>query len=356
MAIDSNIRHIIKNQGYITISDMMNEVLVNDTASYYRKLQHIGYEGDFITSPEISQLFGEIIGLWVIESWQNLGSPKDFILLELGPGQGTLMRDILKTLKLVPQIIECININLFEVNKHFVNKQKQKLKPYADKVSWLTNLEHIEDKPIIVVSNEFFDALPIDQYLKIKDRWQQQVLTVEPLEGMVKYGKVQITEILQKYLKSEYKRAVDGSVVEESVASEQIVRFLSQHIKKNTGHFLAIDYGYNIDSLSREATQYNPTLQAVKSHKYHPVLESLGEADLTAHVNFFRLMEAAKSEGINDGFVITQNEFLIKYGIELRLQNLQKNKSYALKKVLQNQVDRLINKDQMGDLFKVFIF
>ena len=355
MAVDSQIREIIKNQGYITIDNMMREVLSLNKESYYRSVKNIGAAGDFITAPEISQMFGEIIGIWVTTKWQDLGKPAKIILLELGPGQGILMRDILKTLRITPELFQALKICLYDINPYFIAKQKDNLEPYEKEIIWLNKIDDIPASlPIIVIANEFFDALPIKQYIKIKDLWYESILAIDPADGMIKFDKIEVHKTLQKQLLLDHPSAHDGAVVEESVESLDIIRLLASRIVKNTGSTLIIDYGYNIDK-ARSRRQYHSTLQAVKGHKYSSIIDTLGEADLSAHVDFQGLAKAAHEYGIIESNISTQAEFLTKYGILHRLESL-KNKAPGYSHVLERQLRRLISEQEMGVLFKVLEF
>ena len=297
MPIDSNIRHHIKEHGHIKIDDMMREVLSTNKESYYRSTKTLGTEGDFITSPEISQLFGEIIALWAIEKWQEIGSPKRFALIELGPGRGKLMQDFLRVAKLVENFYIASEIFLYEINPFFMDSQKANLMEYNKATSWIKNIEDIPKIPTIYIANEFFDALPIKQYLKVKSKWFESILVTDPADGRMKFSKIELHKELQTQLLSEHKNAKDGAIIEESIESLDIIRKLSEHIQKYTGAALVIDYGYNIHSHARKQGQYNSTLQAIKDHQYMPVIGTLGEADLTAHVDFNALSRAAEERG-----------------------------------------------------------
>lgn len=357
MAIDANIRGIIKNHGYITMDDMMREISSSNTKSYYISTKNIGQKGDFITSPEISQLFGEMIGLWVIEQWKKIRSPKKFTLLELGPGQGKMMRDVMRTMKLNPIMLKACDIFLYEINPFFIQKQKKSLDNIENKIEWIQKLEDLPDQPIIVISNEFFDALPIKQYKKIKHEWYEVVLIIDPVDGRIKFDTISINRNLQKFFAHEHPNAKDGAVFEESIESLDIVRFLSKKIVNYTGAFLAIDYGYDIETKARKTSQYNSTLQAIAHHSFQPVIESLGQADISAHVDFNAIKKVAVEKFISfkNQTLITQAEFLIQYGILLRLRMLQDINSIEISEILGKQVHRLISKDQMGELFKVFL-
>ena len=356
MPIDSAIRNVIKNNGYITIDEMMSEVVSSNPLSYYKITENIGSEGDFITSPEVSQLFGETIGLWVIDQWQKMGSPAKFTLLELGPGQGTMMRDVLRSIELMPQIKEAAHIYMYDVNPHFIKQQKQKLALLHDNIKWIDTLKKLPKQPLIVISNEFFDALPIKQFKKIKNTWYESILVSSPTDGRIKYDQMQVNDRLQRQLEAEHPNARDGAVVEESIASHTIIKDLALIINKKTGSFLAIDYGYDAPSPERMTSQYNSTLQAIMNHEYQPIIDTLGEADLSAHVDFRALMQAAGTAGITEAFITSQEHFLKSYGIMIRLNQLQEQNDSETSEILGKQVYRLTAHEQMGNLFKALQF
>lgn len=371
MPIDSSIRNLISLTGRIGLDEMMDQVLSSCSMSYYKNVKDIGEGGDFITSPEISQLFGEMIGLWVVSEWQRLGQPERFTLLELGPGKGTLMRDLIRSVSLVSGLLNKIDFVFFDINPHLISLQKETLNEYINSYpgasfNWVDSffylIASISDKPLIVVSNEFFDALPIKQYIKVRDIWYENVLVVDPIDSLIKYDKIELNDDFQKYLKSEHKNATDGAVLEESPEGLKITRELAQKIKNQRGAFLAIDYGYCIDPRERKATQYMPTLQAIKNHKYQPIIDTLGESDLSSHVDFLAIIKAAASSGIGEFRLTNQADFLIEYGIFIRLKMLLQNGKFSntgeenIGENLEKQVNRLTSKDQMGDLFKVLRF
>lgn len=356
MAIDSNIRSIIDAFGYIKIDEMMRQSMSANVSSYYQSQDSIGASGDFITAPEVSQLFGETVGFWLINKWQELGSPSDFALVELGPGQGTLMYNILRVAKLVPEFLNNLEITLIEINPHFIQKQKNILEPLLPKIRWINNIDDLPKKPSIIISNEFFDALPIKQYIKIRHRWYESVLMADPHDGSLKFDKIELHKALFEQLNHDYKSATDGAVLEESPQSLEIIRKIADHVVEYKGSCLTIDYGYDIDPNLRSRRQYNSTLQAIKGHKYVPIIDSLGEADLSAHVDFYALKNAVMQQGVGEVKIITQAQFLVNYGIRLRQKKLKEKLSDEEAKVLDKQLDRLINAGQMGELFKVMEF
>ncbi|PCJ23657.1 MAG: SAM-dependent methyltransferase [Rickettsiales bacterium] len=353
MPIDLKIRNIIKEVGHIKIDDMMREALTTNNDSYYRSVQNLGEGGDFITAPEISQLFGEVIALWAIEKWKELGSPSSFALVELGGGQGKLMRDFLRTAKLVPEFFKAAKICLFEVNPHFIKKQQQHLDQYDKQTTWLSDLKNLPKLPTILIANEFFDALPIKQYLKSKDNWFEQVLVIDPSDGMVKHHKLELHKTLKGQLLLDHTSAQDGAILEESVDAFNMMRLIAKNLSKYGGASLIIDYGYDIDVNVRTRKQYNATLQAIKNHKYESIIATMGEADLTAHVDFNALKKVSTEQGLEKQTIFSQGEFLAKYGIDLRLDSLKQKLPKSDSEVLERQVYRLTAKSQMGELFKV---
>jgi len=353
MSIESKIRQLIDQTGYITCDVLMQEVLQSNPTSYYKQVKSLANEGDFITAPEVSQLFGEIIGLWCIKEWQRIGCPKSLSLVELGPGRGLLMRDLLRTAKLVPEFYKALSIELIEINENFIAHQKSNLQNIDLPIKHRSFIEDIPKKPTIIVANEFFDAMPIKQYIKVKELWYERIFVVQPVDGRIKYDKISVNKQLQEYLLRTHVEAKDGAVLEESYKSIEIIKFIAEHIKKLSGSCLIIDYGYDLAPSNRTRHQYNPTLQAVKNHKYCPILENLGEADLSAHVDFYALKTVAKNSSMNVIDTISQRDFLIENGILLRKQTLQDKLNDEQAQIIEKQVERLISPKQMGTLFKV---
>ncbi len=354
MAVDSRIREYITSNGYITIDRLMQELLTENIDSYYKSDNILGCSGDFVTSPEISQLFGEILGLWAIEQWQNIGEPSKINIVELGAGNGLLMRDMLRVAKLVPKFYAAISVEIMEINSYFVERQKDILSEFDISLNHIIDIENIKNLPSIFVANEFFDAMPVKQYVNIKGTWHELVLVTDPLDAMIKFDKIAVKNILQDSLCSEHPKAMDGAVLEESYSAMKIMKFMCQHLARRGGSSIIIDYGYDIGPDARTTSQYNPTLQAVKNHEYRPILEIFGEADISAHVDFFALKTIARGLGISTNFT-SQRNFLIQYGILLRGAMLKKSLSMEESLLIEKQISRLISKNQMGELFKVLI-
>ncbi|WPY00216.1 SAM-dependent methyltransferase [Candidatus Trichorickettsia mobilis] len=353
MPIDSTIRDLIQRNGYITVEQMMHHVLAANPGSYYQQQAILGESGDFITAPEVSQIFGEIIGIWCVEQWYKLKCPTNISIVELGPGRGLLMRDLLRTVRLIPEFYNNVNIQLVEINQNFIKLQKENLSKFDINIKWLPTIYEIEDSPTLIIANEFFDALPIKQYIKLKEDWYEIILIVDPHDGKIKFDKISMHKELQSQLAQDHINAHDGAVIEESPESLAIIRFIGDHFKKHSGASLIIDYGYDIKLPQRNRSHYNSTLQAIKKHQYHPLLESLGEADLSAHVDFNALKNTAFAHELTIDGCISQAEFLIKYGILERADRLRNNLAIDEKHIIDKQVQRLIAPSQMGNLFKV---
>ena len=257
MTIDSSVRKIIKDFGYIRIDDMMREALSKNTNSYYKSKSLIGVDGDFITSPEISQLFGETIALWAITKWQELGSPKEIALIELGPGRGVLMRDLMRISEIVPEFNKAIEIFLYEINEGFIKEQKNTLASIKQKINWINNITKIPTVPCIIISNEFFDALPIRRYIKNSHEWFESVIVQDTANYRLKFDQIKLDQNLLNQLNNTYQNAQDGAFIEESDESLEIMCKIADHLLKSKGACLTIDYGYNIKTSERTSYQYN---------------------------------------------------------------------------------------------------
>jgi len=347
----NNLRALIESQGCINIATFMEEV----NSYYYEYQTSIGAKGDFITAPEISQLFGEMIGIWVAQAWQNAGAPTNIALVELGPGRGTLMNDLLRVTKHIPGFWDSIEVHLVEQSSKLIKQQQAALEHYFSHIKffWHDSVKRLPQKPIILVANEFFDALPVNQYIKNKDLWHEIMVAIMPENGNFYFMEMPVHQKIQAYLSEENPNAKHRSVVEYSTASILVMQDICDLIKSNGIAACIIDYGYNQDKQIR--TSFNSTLQAVKNHKYHPVLSDIGEADLTAHVDFNALKQVADNRDCQTYTISTQGEFLKSLGIEKRLNSLSKNASSEQIYSLYSGFERLTSDEQMGKLFKVLL-
>lgn len=342
MSLDLILRERIAREGPVSIADYMEQALSHPEYGYYRKQRVFGAAGDFITSPEISQIFGELIAAWVIEGWQQLGEGP-LALVELGPGRGTLMHDLLRVSRGVAGFHDALTVHMVESSPELAHEQYQRLRMMHPRIEWLDHAGQLpEGKPLVVVANEFFDALPIRQYVKTADGicerrvgWdeetQQCVFTLSlPGLQLAKSGTV----------------IADGTVIESCPAAKEAMRTLAQRIREQKGAALIVDYGYFGDA-------HHDTLQAVKAHQFHPVLKDPGTADITAHVDFSTLMKVAAAEGVSTHGLTTQGRFLAAMGVDIRLESLLRRATPEQKEPLISGVTRLISPQAMGDLFKV---
>ena len=302
-------------------------------AQYYGQRDPLGAAGDFITAPEISQMFGEMIGLWLAVMWQSMGSPQRIVLAELGPGRGTLMADILRAGRMVPPFLAAARIWLVETSPALRAIQQEKLAGFP--VQWVERVEDLPDEPLLLVANEFFDALPIQQIIREQGQWRQRCVTVDGDGAFIwTTGAVAACDHPDP----------DGTIRESCPQGQQVVARLGRQVAKWGGALLLVDYGY-------DQSVPGDSLQAVKNHAFHPVLLDPGAADLTAHVDFYALAAAA-IPGRAFG-PVAQGAFLKNLGIETRLQALLANATPAQAAQLQAGVARLIDPAAMGTLFKV---
>ena len=337
----NHIKNLIRQNGPIKISQFMEIAMYHPLDGYYITGNPLGKNGDFITAPEISQLFGEMIGLYFIDRWIKSGRPKTLNLVELGPGKGTLMIDLLRATKHVIGFHKAIQIHLVESNRNLIEMQKNLLKGFD--VYWHKEVYSLPNNdPLIVIANEFFDCLPINQYIKENGLWYERLVDLNH-NGDLFFTKAITNDI--PVLNQE-----DGSVIEVSPSSIKIIQHLLSIINKASGNMLIIDYGYVESPFTRAYCL--GTLQAIKTHKFHSIFEDVGTADLTAHVNFFSLREEAR-KNLCTTSMMTQGEFLQNLGINIRAEILKKKATISQKEDIDSSLKRLISKEAMGTLFKV---
>ncbi|MCX5515638.1 methyltransferase [Kaistia algarum] len=326
----------IANSGPMTIADYMEACLGDPQHGYYMTRDPFGAAGDFITAPEISQMFGELIGLWAVETWQRMGSPASFVLAEFGPGRGTLMADALRAARLVPAFEAAARIALVETSPHLSMVQRERLAGHE--ATWVRSHEDLPPGPAIVLANEFFDALPVRQYVRGMDGWSERMVGLEADA---------LTFVLRPAPDFAGPASVAaGDTVEVAAWSETIMRALAGRIAREGGAFLAIDYGH-------DGAGHGDTLQAMLEHRYDPPLAHPGMADLTVHVDFQELAGAARSAGAIPAPVMTQGDFLLALGLLERAGRLGADKPAETQDAIRAAVERLAGSAAMGHLFKV---
>ncbi|MFQ3354603.1 MAG: NADH dehydrogenase [ubiquinone] 1 alpha subcomplex assembly factor 7 [Paracoccaceae bacterium] len=324
----------IKHNGPITIAQYMEMCLMHPSYGYYKKNNPLGKLGDFITAPEISQMFGELIGLFFADYWHDNPSFEDAYIVELGPGRGTLMADIMRVTKNTKNFPK--KIFFLESNEILQQIQRETLEGYD--VSWINSITDLPDGPIIMVANEFFDALPINQYVKGKTGWHERLVGIR--DDQLVFGLSE--EKLINYL-SEYPIGIDLNGIHETRNSAQpIIDFVSYKISQYGGVALIIDYG--------DWGSSGNTFQAVKNHKPMNPLQKPGECDLTAHVDFLALSKAANHCSVSA--LVPQGIFLNRLGIAERTNVLAKHMSKTELKSHLSGYQRLVHPTEMGDMFK----
>lgn len=340
MSLSDDLIARIRQTGPLSIADYMAECLLHPVHGYYTTRDPLGAAGDFTTAPEISQMFGELIGLALAQGWIDQGRPKRFVLAELGPGRGTLMADLLRAARAVPGFAEAAEICLVEASPALRAVQAETLKGHAPR--WLDRVEDLPgDRPLFAVANEFFDALPVRQFLRRGAGWCERRVGLR--DGALAFGLG--VEAPQVALAHRLDDTRDGDLVEICEAAPQIVTALASRIAARGGAALIVDYG--------DWRSLGDTLQALRAHEPADVLADPGQADLTAHVDFEPLAGAARTAGCAHSRLTPQGVFLERLGITARAQALARGGSGAALDDLVAAHRRLTHPDEMGNLFKV---
>ncbi len=336
----------ISNGRPLRLDEYMRRCLYIPPYGYYRRGIPLGAEGDFITSPEISQMFGELLGLWLYERWAMMQAPAAFTLLEAGPGRGTLLADALRAIAQMrqgAQFISAAQIHLLEINRDLRPMQQAALEPYA--VTFIDRLGAVPLQPLLVVANEFLDCLPIRAFGRVKGRASNtpadfEELAVGVVEGVLSYVRMRVDDELPVPLED-----VAAEYVEISEDAEHFVRSISELIAQYRGAALLIDYGY-------DTYPAGPSLQAVQRHEKLSPFAAPGLSDLTALVNFPALVRVAKQAGMRVSGPVGQGRFLSQMGIDVRARQLQSQHPEQAEKV-QLALSRLCKPSEMGRLFRV---
>lgn len=337
--LETRLAAMIKACGPISVDAFMAHALYDPQAGYYATRLPLGPRGDFITSPEISQIFGELIGLWVAQSWLDLGSPAPFQLIELGPGRGTLMADMLRVCQRVPGFMAALQLHLVETNPGLREAQQTALGSHPAR--WHQSLDDVPPGAGFILANEFLDCLPIRQYICAEQGWHEKLVGVDA-EGRLTFG---LGPLLPKPPPCAQPDDGIGAVREEAPGLAGLVDLLSQRLHTGCGRALLIDYG-------DRRGQPGDSFQALYRHqKVHP-LDHVGEADLTAHVDFKALISLAKASGLATSGPVTQREFLQSLGIEARRDALIRASPHC-ESELSHSVERLVGEAHMGGLFHV---
>ncbi len=344
-ALKQEILKLIAQEGPISIERYMALCLGHPKFGYYMTRDPLGAAADFITAPEISQIFGELIGLWVAQVWLDMGQPEELLLVECGPGRGTLMRDALRAAGTVPGFMKALRVELVETSPVLKAEQLRRLSGCGVPVRWHSGLQSIPaGPPRIIVGNEFLDALPIRQYVRQSGGWHERMIGASA--EMLIHGLAPTAEggLAQN--------APEGAVLEIAPMAQRFIKDLAKGLKDDGGAALFIDYGHI-------RTGLGDTLQAVARHAFVDPLDAPGEADVTAHVDFAALTHTAQAAGLCVHGPMEQGPFLRNLGLDVRAQMLmQKAANEDQRLTIMGEERRLadMSKTGMGKLFKAIAF
>jgi len=347
LSLKARIAALIEAQGPMSVAQFMTISLLDPQSGYYATRDPLGAGGDFTTAPEISQMFGEMIGLWLVQAWSDQGCPKNPRLVELGPGRGTLMADILRTAKVAPEFLADLEVVLIEASPALQQVQADKLRGTGADISWQAQFDDsLSDRPLFLIANEFFDALPLRQYVKTDRGWCERMVTA--LNDDLTFALAPVP-VPPSTIPADRENAPDGGVYETSPASIALAENIAGVIAAKGGAALIIDYGY------AEASGFSETLQAVSGHRFADALAEPGEDDLSAHVDFAALAQAGRRGGARVFGPVTQGMLLANIGIAERAEQLMQSNPESANDLL-SATERLIGNDQMGKLFKALAF
>ncbi|HKR19824.1 MAG TPA: SAM-dependent methyltransferase [Stellaceae bacterium] len=332
-----HLRGLIRADGPLTVERYMEIALWHPQWGYYATHSPVGARGDFVTAPEISQVFGELIGLWLADIWQRNGAPDPVIVCELGPGKGTLMADLLRAVTTVPAFRRAIQVHLVETSAKLRAVQADAL--HAATPTWHESLATVPAGPLLLVANEFLDALPIRQFERRTDGWHERWIGLDA-DGNLTFTGDPATSV------DDLAAWPVGSVAERRPAARALARDLGQRLAGHGGAALFVDYGYFPPAPG-------DTLQAVARHQRHDPLRDPGAADLTAHVDFADFAAAATAAGARACGPVSQARFLTALGIDIRAHRLASGKNAQQRAQIESGCRRLLDETQMGTLFKV---
>ena len=339
----SNLK-FFKNSKILSGERFFQSVLYDKKFGYYTSKNPFGKNGDFITSPKISKLFSEIIAVWIVSTWEIFGKPKNFNIVELGPGDGSLIKEGLEVFKKFPKFNLAKKIFLYEKSSSLRKKQKEVLKD--NNIKWISDFNKIKEGPIVFFGNEFFDAIPIQQFKRNRDRLLEKHYILDKKNRVSEFFKNASKKDFE-IIKS-YKSLNKLKFIEFPKSGLKEMRKIVKKILELNGCILMIDYGY-IKSNNQN------TLQSVKQHKKNELLKNLGKADITSHVNFNLLTEFFLKENLKVKKIVTQKEFLQRMGIMKRAEIISRKLRFREKTNLYLRLKRLISSKMMGNLFKVIL-
>ena len=343
--LQSEIKKLIKSSGPMPVWRYMELCLTHPSHGYYISRDPLGREGDFTTSPEVSQMFGELLGLWVASVWKAMGSPSLLRLIELGPGRGTMMVDALRALRVLPPLYQALSIHLVEINPVLREKQKAALSGVRI-IAWHDSLDQVPNGPAVILANEYFDVLPIHQAVKRETGWHERTVEIDD-GGKLAFGFAPDPMPRFEVLLPPLVRAAPIGAVFEWRSDTEIMK-IATRVRDQRGAALIIDYGH----IRSDA---GDTFQAIARHSFADPLKNPGQADVTAHVDFQALARAAEDLGARVHGPVPQGEFLKWIGIETRAVTLMAKASLEVSEDISSALKRLTGdgRGAMGSMFKV---
>jgi len=337
---------LIGATGPIPVSEYMALCLFDPDEGYYTTREPFGVAGDFITAPEVSQMFGELVAVWLYQAWQRAGRPLPATFAEIGPGRGTLMKDMLRTWsRLDPALVAGASFAMVETSPRLAEIQERTLagQRAALALAWHQTIETLPRQPLFIVGNELFDAVPIRQFVYVGSGWRERVVGLDGADELHFFaGAGSVDAAL---LPADATDAPQGAIAEVAPARSALMSAIAARIAGQGGAGLFIDYGHLEPGVG-------DTFQALRRHRREDVLASPGEADLTAHVDFAPLADIVRAHGL-DAQLSTQGEFLLGMGLLERAGALGADADAETRQAISNAVQRLAGPDAMGELFKV---
>ena len=332
----------ISNNKYIPFDKYIDIALYHKKTGYYMKKNPFGKDGDFITAPNISILFSEMLAIWCLAFWEHLGCPKKINIIELGAGNGEMMYQMIKAFKRFNKFRESSNYFILEKSQFLKKIQKKKLNSH--KITWLNSINKLKNGPNIFLANEFFDALPIKQFIKKNNKWYEKSIKKNNINKF-EFVNV-ITNIKDLEKKIEINLSKNQKIIEFSPLTYDYLNIISKKINTFQGGLLIVDYGY-LKKKMRDS------LQSVYKHNFNNVLDNFGKSDITYSINFFLLKKIVKKLNLKVVGLTSQRNFLTKLGILDRAEILAKNLQFSKKADIYYRIKRLIDRNFMGELFKV---
>ena len=338
------IARLIEAAGPISIADYMELCLLDPQDGYYTTHDPFGAEGDFVTAPEISQMFGELVGAWLVGEWQAIGRPMPVTIAEIGPGRGTMMKDIIRTVgKLEPALHAGARFALVEASPRLADVQRTTLRHTGVPLCWHRSVDELPAMPLLVAGNEIFDALPFQQFAIAGGRWRERSVGLDD-EGHFRVV-LGLASLAADALPHDARNLSEGSIFEIAPARARLMAQIATQLITRGGAGIFFDYGHLRPGLG-------DTFQAVRKHTSEGIFDNPGEADLTSHVDFSALAAVAQTAGLDVRFS-TQAEFLLESGLLERAGQLGASASEVVRARISAEVERLAGPDAMGELFKV---